>query len=233
MFGLPFLARSHAVAVCSAVLERTAPTLRQLPNITSASVSKERSYIVSHLRAGLRLSSTCRFNRSFITTGLEVIGWDKGWLMSCACLCLKWSRFAWRQPHSLVPQRQDKVKRAEDQKGCRSCQVSNRPYNSAFSVGVYSLTPKVASCWHIPPEFEDMNCLHIHAHTYYWTLSVEVNGSNFIIWSGSRQIEIHKLLLLLLLLLLFKQCLFVCLTIPLPLLLLIKNAIKIIWYSYC
>ena len=122
----------------SAVLERAAQTLRRLLNVTSSLVSKVQPYSLSHLSAGLWLRlptyphlSLCR---SPVAMGLEVIGWDKGWLMSSAWLCLKWSRFARSQPHSLVSmgliQQQYKVKMAEDLRGCRSCwKVMNTPAN--------------------------------------------------------------------------------------------------------
>ena len=87
--------------------------------------------------------------RSPVATGLEVIGRDKGWLISCAWLCLKWSRYVRSQSHFLVPagliQRQDKVKTAEDQRKCRSCRkVTNTPACGApslnFCLGLLSYT---------------------------------------------------------------------------------------------
>ena len=76
-------------------------------HFTSAPVSKEQSYSLSPLCAGLWLRlpvyphlSLCR---SPVAIELEVIGWDKGWLMSYAWLCLKWSRFVQSQPNSLFP----------------------------------------------------------------------------------------------------------------------------------
>ena len=66
--------------------------------------------------------------------------------------------------------------------------------HSWFSIGVYSLLPTVASYWPTPPGFDDITCLYIHIHTYYGRLAVEVNGSKFIIQSGSRQIQVHLLL---------------------------------------
>ena len=79
----------------SAVLERAPQTLRWLLNITSALVSKEQPYSLSCQSASLQLqlpvSSHLSLHHSSIATGLEVIGWDKGWLMSCTWLCLKWS----------------------------------------------------------------------------------------------------------------------------------------------
>ena len=77
--------------VSSAVLERPAQTLRWLSNITSAPVSKEWPYSLSRLCAGLWLRlpvyPLLSLRRSPIATGLEVIGWDKGWLMNCTWLC--------------------------------------------------------------------------------------------------------------------------------------------------
>ena len=109
--------------------------LRQLPNIISAPVTKEGPYsLCADLRLWLPVYPHLLLCCLPIATGLEVIGWDKGWLMSCAWLCLKWSRFAWSQPHSLILagliQQQDKIKTVEDQRGCRSCQkVMNMPIN--------------------------------------------------------------------------------------------------------
>ena len=83
----------------SAVLDRGSQTLRWLLNIISAPISKERPYSLSHLCAGLWLRLPMYPHLSLrwspVATGLEVIGWDKSWLMSCTWLCLKWSRWAW------------------------------------------------------------------------------------------------------------------------------------------
>ena len=192
--------------VSSAILESAAQTLRLLLNITSVPVSNEWPYSMSCLCAGLWLRlpvylhlSLCRLP---VAIGLEVIGWDKGWLMSCPGLGLKRSRFAWSQPHSTHSGESDPVAR-QGQDGWRpegmQEQTEGDEYisqllvelHSWFSVGVFSLTLRVASYWHTPPGFDDI-CLHIHI--YCWTLAIEVNGSKFIIQSGSRQIKVHLLL---------------------------------------
>ena len=88
--------------------KRAVQTLRWLLNITSIPVSKEWPYSLSDLCAGLWLWLQVHPHLSLhctpVTTGLEVIRWEKYRLMSCTWLCLKWSRFVQSQPYSLSSQ---------------------------------------------------------------------------------------------------------------------------------
>ena len=122
MFGEPFLAHYLWCRIEQWCHEEVC-----LDTHTASLVSKEQPYSLIHLVADLRLRIPVYPNLSLhclpVATGLGVIGSDKGWLMSCSWLCLKWSKFLRSQPHSLVPAgRQDKVKTAWNQREFRSGQ---------------------------------------------------------------------------------------------------------------
>ena len=134
MFGAPFLARSPCCGVDQCCPRVGYSDTQTTAKLTSAPFSKEQSYSLSWLCAGLHLwlpvYPHLLLCHSPVASGLEVIGW----LMSCVWLCFKWRRFARSQPHFLVPvgliQWQDEVKTAGDKRGCRNYQkVMNTPAN--------------------------------------------------------------------------------------------------------